>query len=140
MCIADYDGEPAAFYHRDMIQRARKPHRCDECFRTIAAGESYERVGAKWEGEVCTHRTCGHCLAARAWLDEVCGGWMHGMICEDLSEHLHDYRSLWLGRVVYGMERKWARKDGTMMAPPKPFGKRQTLATWERHRAAAEVR
>jgi hypothetical protein len=99
---------------------ARRDYRCDECGRTIAAGERYERFSGlnsdwgKWE----TWRTCEHCLWARQWLSAQCGGWCFAGVAEDLRDHWdEDYllRDLDLGRRIVGMRRKWKRHDGSLI-------------------------
>lgn len=54
---------------------ARKPWKCIECYRTIAAGEQYLRVKSLYDGQWDTMQTCRHCDAAGTWLRAVCGGY-----------------------------------------------------------------
>src|SRR5690606_37845746 len=42
-------------------RRARKPHKCDECFRTIDPGERYQYWTIAQDGTVETQRMCAHC-------------------------------------------------------------------------------
>lgn len=113
------DGEPAAFYAR-AFPKARKTHKCDECGREIAPGELYERVAAKWEGEITTLATCAHCQEARLWLEVVCEGWLHGGVLEDLSEHRWEGYSPLLEVLAEQMRRGWTRKkDGRRITPRK---------------------
>lgn len=66
MCSCDY--ELPEFYEQETL-RARKPHKCVECGRIIQAGETYEYVRGKWDGDFLQFHTCTHCLAVReAWM------------------------------------------------------------------------
>lgn len=99
-------------------RRARKAHRCGECFRDIAPGETYEYATGLIDGTWNTHRTCLHCVAARAWLAKVCGGWMYEGVAEDLQEHIdHGYNPRWLNLAVSGIRKKWRAPDGSMRRP-----------------------
>lgn len=40
MCMADYSDDYSIVLH-DRDQKARKPHKCSECYRVIEAGEKY---------------------------------------------------------------------------------------------------
>lgn len=103
------------------VVAARKEHECDECGRVITPGERYERMKGMLEGSWDTTATCTHCMWAREWLNEECGGFCHHGVAEELFEHwLEDplYRSLNLGRRIIGMRRKWQRPDGSLMAVP----------------------
>ena len=120
MCMVDY-AEPSKVFHA--IERtARKQHRCGECGRAIETGERYEAAqmmdyGGYWFG--C--KTCQHCIAARQWLLNECDGWVYAGVYEDLREHWDEntlLRSLWLGRVIVGMRRKWRKRDGSLMPVP----------------------
>lgn len=101
----------------DRWQTARKPYQCDECLRSIDVGERYHRGGGAICGDWYTHFTCEQCGAAREWLRVVCSGWVYEMVREDLHEHFQQGYGIWLGRAVVGMQRKWRRKDGTLMPP-----------------------
>jgi hypothetical protein len=68
--------------------RARKPHRCEECDRTIQPGERYERSFGVIDGAAMTQRVCAHCVEARRWLDRVCGGWLYSAVLMDLGDHI----------------------------------------------------
>jgi hypothetical protein len=82
--VGDYDGPE--FCHAER-RRARKTHKCDECWREIVAGETYEHVRGKWDGYMSTFKTCGDCLSIRDSF--FCEGFMYGGLWEDLHEHLH---------------------------------------------------
>jgi hypothetical protein len=114
VCMID-DCERAEFYHRKQV-RARKPHKCSECSREIAAGELYERVVGKWEGHVDTILACAQCQEAREWLSVVCDGYAHGRIYEDLREHVDHYGDELptLATLADLMRARWIR-DGVRM-------------------------
>ena len=86
------DNEPAEFYHQE-TRKAKKEHKCSECGRAIAAGERYQHVRGKWDGDVCTFRTCPRCLALKDWVAAhvPCFCWAHGNIIEDAIETARDY-------------------------------------------------
>lgn len=102
--------------------RARKEHRCGECDRTIQRGERYRRTVQKFEGDVSAWKMCAHCEAAASYLVEHCNGYLVGGVREDLEEHWNarvpDDR-LFLGRAIVGMRRRWRRRDGSLMSPPR---------------------
>lgn len=89
-CYCDY--EPYEFCVTT-TPTARKAHRCGECRSTIAGGERYERVSAKWDGQVETLRTCGRCLALREYVEAhvPCFCWAHGEMLADAEEVIRDY-------------------------------------------------
>lgn len=101
----------------DTKPRARKPHKCGECCRTIAVGETYEKTVGVYDGRFDTYVTCMHCVAVREWLSKVCSGWIYTMVEEDLREHFREGYGFWLGRAAIGMKREWRKRDGSLMQP-----------------------
>lgn len=101
----------------DERPRAKKPHRCGECHRTIEPGEHYERVTGLWEGELVTHKTCLQCCSVREWLANVCSGWVYSEVAEELLEHFYEGYGMWLGRAVVSMQNQWRKRDGSLMLP-----------------------
>jgi hypothetical protein len=84
VCIdMDYDEENA--FYSALIRTARKEHKCCECGRTIRAGEIYEYVSGKTDGDVWTAKTCAECTAIRKAL--VCGTCVHGGLWEAIEDH-----------------------------------------------------
>lgn len=79
---------------------ARKDHRCGECFRAIAPGETYERSAGSWEGDFWTMKTCSHCAALRTIIDkydntfyESMYGGVHAWVeCSTAQELAYYYR------------------------------------------------
>lgn len=49
-------------------RKAKKPHRCGECYSQISPGETYEHARGKCEGEMFTAKTCADCLALQAFV------------------------------------------------------------------------
>ena len=92
-CYCDY--EPAEFYHQE-TRKAKKEHKCSECGRAIDAGESYQHVRGKWDGDVGTFKTCPRCLALKDWVAAhvPCFCWAHGNIIEDAIETAASYREV----------------------------------------------
>lgn len=83
-CNCDYE---APEFHCEDLRKARKQHRCTECFCTIHSGELYEHVIGKWEGAIDTFNTCAHCLQARRFYrNNNCGCFSYGSLWEDLEE------------------------------------------------------
>lgn len=116
MCMNIMDYEPAEFL-REELRRNRKPGRlCGECGREIGTGEVYEVVSGKWDGRLGREVTCAHCLKAREWLSDICGGWVYGLVFEDLAEHRGETAATFAwARLVVGMRRRWKRRDGALM-------------------------
>jgi len=57
-------------FFNEVERRARKEHRCTECGQPIVAGEQYFYTSAKWDGVVCSVKTCKPCAQIR---DDYCG-------------------------------------------------------------------
>lgn len=47
--------------YKNALLKARKPHKCCECYKVIPPGEQYERAVGVWDGEFVTYCTCGEC-------------------------------------------------------------------------------
>lgn len=84
-CFCDYE---APQFYSAAVQKAVKPHTCEECRGTIHKGEQYERVAGKWDGDFGTFKTCQRCLNLRAYVKAhvPCFCWAHGNIIEDAIE------------------------------------------------------
>lgn len=116
MCMAD-SGEYNTF-SRTVEPRARKAHRCDECGRTIEAGERYRRSSALFDGRFDEFKMCWHCRVAAQWLEKNCDGYLTQGVHEDIREHIDEYRGVYvhtlrpLKRLDIGMSRKWKIRRG----------------------------
>lgn len=78
--------------------RARKPHGCEDCDRTIQPGERYERTSGKCEGDMFTLKTCLRCKALRVLVHQY--ELARGCAWDEswpptgyLADTLRDYRS-----------------------------------------------
>ena len=94
--------------------KARAPHRCDLCNRTIRPGETYLR-GAGLDGSCAwTWRECAHCDAIRD-------------VTRVTSDDEYDYntiaewepRSLGQCRLKVLWRRQWQRADGSLYPVPE---------------------
>jgi len=119
MCMIDQCDEFPSVYSSKK-RRAKMTHTCDECRREIAVGETYERFDGKTDADWWSCKTCAHCIAARGWLTEVCGGFVFHGVRQDLEDHWEEdplYHSLTFGRVIVGIKNHWQRK-GEMLPIP----------------------
>jgi hypothetical protein len=100
--------------------KARKEHRCAECWRTIGAGETYELFKGIWDGQFAVYKTCPHCQRAREWLYRECNGYVFTEVLDELEEHWDEeplLRSWQLARFIAGMRRQWQHKGRLMEVP-----------------------
>lgn len=63
MCNCSTDDGPSCF--RARRRKARKEHRCVECYKTIAVGETYEYTSGVWDGVGDSFKTCLRCVVLR---------------------------------------------------------------------------
>ena len=129
MCMVDGLDDRASVWN-ESSQKARKPHKCEECNRVIEVGEVYCRVWAISGDGPFTAKWCAHCDVAKDWLWENCGGSVISAVQEDIQEHISDYRGdaicvPRLKRLDVGMSRKWRvargpRKGHLMPIPRLP--------------------
>lgn len=97
---------------------ARKPHRCDDCARTIEPGEKYIRLFLLGDCGPYTWKRCQHCRAfIRLYYNEFA----------DYDEG-YDYQSIWDWEpdTAEALEhrRQWAAKwcNGTQLYPVPTAG------------------
>lgn len=119
MCRAE-GADPAEVY-RSAYQRARKPHACNECGRSIEPGESYQYIFMVYDSVGCTFRVCEHCCVGVNWLIENCGGWVCEQVREELDEHAEEYPDLAgpLQQFAADMLRGWKLPGGRLMPLPE---------------------
>lgn len=119
MCMSE-DSEMVTMIGEDH-HKARKPHKCAECCRTIQVGERYLCERFHFDSEFKVHKTCQHCEVARDWLRAECGGHVFGAVAEDIQEHTsNDYYGFGLIRLNAGLSVQWLRRDGRLWPVPKP--------------------
>ena len=63
MCGIDGEG-PSAFWRSN--PKAKKEHKCCECFSLIGIGETYELSKGVWDGKFGSFRTCEICSKVRS--------------------------------------------------------------------------
>lgn len=63
MCFY-HDGGCTEFWN-DKTHKARKKHKCEECYYTILPGELYVRVVSFFEGEFDVYKSCRRCIYDR---------------------------------------------------------------------------
>jgi len=99
--------------------KARKAHTCSECRRTIQPGERYRYQSFLMEGDLDEHKLCDRCAIPVAWLRKNCGGYVYGMVHEEIVEHARDYPQIGmpLARIAIGMKRKWKSFSGDGLMP-----------------------
>jgi hypothetical protein len=119
MCMID-DCEKATLIG-GADHKARKEHKCAECFRAIGIGETYRAEQFVFDGDFINHKTCAHCMVARMWLQAECGGWLYGGVEEDIAEHVNGFPggyAIGVLRLVIGMRNHWRRRDGSVRGVP----------------------
>lgn len=85
VCLSmDYDGSNE--FYADKHVRAKKPHRCCECGRDIAVGETYHRATGKSHGVLFTEATCAPCAEIRQVFS--CGAWVFSMLWETMRDEM----------------------------------------------------
>lgn len=119
VCMID-DADGLTF--KDVERKARKVHKCGECRREIASGETYYRAAGIQDGYLWSSKTCSHCRAGPcAWLVEHCRGYLIGGVYEDLLGHFEpgvisdDSARFEVGRLLVAIRRGWKRRDGRLM-------------------------
>lgn len=81
-------------FSNQKIVKAKKMHRCCECYGAILPGDQYERTFVVYEGDSSAFKTCLPCKEAQNWLtndtdwpDDIDGdGHCYFFTC--LKEHL----------------------------------------------------
>lgn len=125
MCMID-DADPWDFF-TEAQRRAAKAHRCGECRRVIAKGETYRYCSGKVMDGIETMRQCLQCEAATQWLRVACNGYLFGCVEEDLENHVIGYecdlRTRPLTRLLRWMRADWRDRAGNL----RPLGDVEAL-------------
>ena len=80
--------ECSILLRKDRVKAARKEHRCTECRRVIAKGESYLLEVILWDGRLDAYKTCQDCESIRDNFFK--GGWYYSEIRSMLREHVYE--------------------------------------------------
>ncbi|MDE2024883.1 MAG: hypothetical protein KGJ07_00140 [Patescibacteria group bacterium] len=116
MCNYDYD---APRVYSDSVRKARKTHKCSECFRLINIGESYKYIFGIYGKDTSQFKTCSHCSEAQSWLFFTCGSFLHGDLQKEIHEHatesMNKTEKFMLYRLYLGIKKQWRRKNGSLM-------------------------
>jgi hypothetical protein len=87
MCSEDHD---YAEVWCEGTRKARKEHRCEECWRAIPAGTTYVYVSGIYDRAPFSHKIHQACEDLRGFIEDVvCGG--HGQVLiGELEEEIHE--------------------------------------------------
>ena len=107
MCSIEF-GEWPKFYNAYWV-KARKAHKCCECYRIIKPKEKYYYAVGKWYSTINTFKTCKYCMQGGKWLIKECGGWSHGGLLEEIIEHAQEYGYPALYKIASGIFHKWSK-------------------------------
>lgn len=119
MCMIENADGSVEVIQKERKRKARKPHQCRECWRDIEAGEQYEHMVYKWDGNLTAYKICLHCRVAMSWLEKECHGYVYGQIETDILEHVEEGNySMALTRLAVGMKWKWTKRNGERMPIP----------------------
>lgn len=100
-------------------RKARKPHKCSLCLRTIDPGETYEYQRNIYDGHIYTWKECAHCDGMRRIIHFDVDYWDPdgaGVGPDDVGEYWP--KSIAEARLIVGWRTEWRRKDGTLREVP----------------------
>lgn len=89
----DYNSYDRPSVITDQIRKARKKHRCCECYNDITPGDTYEYVRGLWDGYWSTYKTCMECRELRHTLAGYGdGSWEYSGINDGIcASGLHEW-------------------------------------------------
>lgn len=102
-------------YWHETRPKARRPHRCWMCSRTIEPGETYRRSAGMDGGTAWTWIECAHCAELvrvayrRVWDSD---GYDEALLVDFEPESIAE------ARVLAQYRRKWRRRDGSLYPVP----------------------
>ena len=86
-CEIDNAWEDRVDCSTEIVRRARKAHKCNECGATIGPKEMYEYSTYLFDGRWREHKTCLTCKEIR---DRLFCSWNYGAVWEGVWDHLMD--------------------------------------------------
>lgn len=109
--MSDFYGEPS-------YPRARRPHECDTCQRTIDPGEKYRSQFGVFDGSGYTFKQCAHCEKVWSiWEPQDMDGQISQGGYDDWQVNAYA-TSLAELRAIVCFRRQWRRKDGSLYSLP----------------------
>ena len=79
-------------FESHIFRRARIIHKCGECGKGIAIGETYEYIAQKSDGDFFTHKACEACSDLAASMIDMGFCWVYGDLAEMHSEYIAEYQ------------------------------------------------
>ena len=86
-CNISIDHDGGADCCHEKIRKARKRHRCCECYRDILPGEYYEYVSGIWDGTPDDYKTCLDCKSVK---DAFFDSYIFTNLWEDFYESMSE--------------------------------------------------
>lgn len=83
-CVIDMDIDGYVESICDEWRKAKKQHKCGECYRIIQPGEKYKYEVNKYD-DIDTFKTCIDCMSVR---DTLFCSWLYGKIWEEVREEI----------------------------------------------------
>lgn len=124
MCF-DYDNTADAY--TSCTRKARKPHRCDGCYKPIPSGDYYTAFSGIFEGSPFSGATCGSCELTRfrihlQELHEGCGWHDSWIQPEDINDYCRDseFERSSQEDGQWHLKRNWEREKERMRAYRAP--------------------
>lgn len=91
MCGCDSGGYAEIF--RQCYPKARKPHKCVDCGKTIRLGDEYEYTFQVYEGDASSTKSCLACAGIRESLADLGFCFEMGGLRSAYIEYLDEYAS-----------------------------------------------
>jgi hypothetical protein len=86
VCIGTDSIDEAFDFSSTETRKARKPHKCCECYQSITVGQQYEHVVGAFQGDFSVYDTCSLCVEIRTVF--TCGNsWYYGQLWEEMRDY-----------------------------------------------------
>lgn len=100
-------------------RKARKVHRCDDCYRDITVGETYNHSDYIWNGRWVTWNRCGHCNSVMHTVWNLRLVDLEDYLESDIWDALRDSGQVSLMRLRVAIKWKWHHRSGELMPVPE---------------------